>query len=178
MQQYSLQPQKSGKHETRRKLSPLALGNIPLQSQPARISSQRADAVWDALMFYEEIAEDRPFLLRRFLPTPIGSQGCKSTSWRRRKMSICGRTLAQTSDSHSSKAELCVRDCRTKSRLARDQILGGDYTLRVMAKDRTRVALATHYASPNCPRWLFGRLEAAVCHSFHRYILSAMRSNL
>lgn len=30
-------------------------------------------------MFYEEITEDRPFLLRRFLPTPIGSQGCKST---------------------------------------------------------------------------------------------------
>ena len=29
-------------------------------------------------MFYEEIAEDRPFLLRRFLPTPIGTQGCKS----------------------------------------------------------------------------------------------------
>ncbi len=37
-----------------------------------------ADAVWDALMFYEEIAEDRPFLLRRFLPTPIGTEGCKS----------------------------------------------------------------------------------------------------
>ncbi len=58
------------------------------------------------------------------------------------------------------------------------RLLGGDYTLRMIAKDRTRVALATHYASPNCPRWLFGRLEAAVCHSFHRYILSAMRSNL
>ena len=46
------------------------------------------------------------------------------------------------------------------------RLLGGVYTLRMMAKDRTRVALATHYASPNCPRWLFGRLEAAVCHSF------------
>ncbi|MGE5214597.1 MAG: hypothetical protein ACM3NN_13005, partial [Nitrospirota bacterium] len=36
-------------------------------------------AVWNALMFYEEIAGDRPFLLRCFLPTPIASHGCKST---------------------------------------------------------------------------------------------------
>ncbi|MGE5213053.1 MAG: hypothetical protein ACM3NN_05095, partial [Nitrospirota bacterium] len=58
------------------------------------------------------------------------------------------------------------------------RLLGGDYTLRAQSEDCTRVALVTHYASLNCPRWVFRRVEAAVCHSFHRYILSAMRSNL
>jgi hypothetical protein len=46
------------------------------------------------------------------------------------------------------------------------RLLGGDYTLCKLSEDRTRVALATRYASSNYPRWLFGRVEAAVCHSF------------
>ena len=134
-------------------------------------------AVWNALMFYEEIAEDRPFLLRRFLPTPIRSQGCKSTIGGEVKCQYVGGHLVKRA-THIIRAQLCLRDRRTKSLLCGIRLLGGAYTLRVRAEDCTRVALATHYASLNCPRWAFGRLEAAVCHSFHRYILSAMRTNL
>jgi hypothetical protein len=38
--------------------------------------------------------------------------------------------------------------------------------------------MATRYSSPYHPRWLCGRLEALVCHSFHRHIFAAMRNNL
>lgn len=137
-----------------------------------------ADAVWDALMFYEEIAEDRPFLLRRFLPTPIGTQGCKSEVG---SDVICqyvgGHLLKRVTrivrgDSYAFEIveqNLALRGIR---------LLGGGYTLRVQSEDCTRVAVATHYVSPNRPRWLFGRVEAAICHSFHHHILSAMRSNI
>jgi hypothetical protein len=93
-------------------------------------------------------------------------------------MSICGRTLGQTGDSHNSRAQFGFEIVQQNLALRGIRLLGGNYTLRVQSEDCTRVALATHYASLNCPRWVFGRLEAAVCHSFHRYILSAMRSNL
>jgi hypothetical protein len=136
------------------------------------------DAVWDALIFYEEIAEGRPFLLRRFLPTPIGTQGCKSEVGSDVKCRYEGGHLLKRVTRIVRGQNYAFEVVEQNLALGRIRLLGGDYTLRMMAKDCTRVALATRYASPNCPRWLFARLEAAVCHSFHHYILSAMRSNL
>jgi hypothetical protein len=137
-----------------------------------------SDAVWDALMFYEEIPEDRPFLLRRFLPTPIGTQGCKSQIGSDIKCQYVGghlvKRVIRAVRTHSYAFEIVEQDLA----LGGIRLLGGNYTLRVLSEDCTRVALTTHYASPNRPRWLFGRLEAAICHSFHHYILSAMQSNI
>ena len=134
--------------------------------------------VLNVFMFYEEIAEDRPFLLSRFLPAPIGSQGCKSIIGEEVKCQYVGGHLVKRVThiirEHSYGFEIVQQNLALRG----IRLLGGDYTLRVQSEDCTRVALATHYASLNCPRWVFGRLEAAVCHSFHRYILSAMRSNL
>jgi hypothetical protein len=137
-----------------------------------------ADAVWDALMFYEEIAEDRPFLLRRFLPTPIGTRGCKSQIGSDVKCRYVGGHLLKRVTHIVQGRNYTFEIVEQNLALGGIRLLGGDYTLRMLSKDCTRVALATHYASPHCPRWLFGRLEAAVCHSFHRYILSAMQSNI
>jgi hypothetical protein len=137
-----------------------------------------ADAVWDALMFYEEIAEDRPFLLRHFLPIPIGTQGCKSEVGSDVKCQYASGHLLKRVTRIIRGHHYAFEVVEQNIALGRIRLLGGDYSLRMLSKDRTRVALATHYASPNSPRWLFGRVEAAVCHSFHRYILSGMRSNL
>ncbi|MGE5207711.1 MAG: hypothetical protein ACM3KL_00115 [Alphaproteobacteria bacterium] len=136
------------------------------------------DAVWDALMFYEEIAESRPFLLRRFLPTPIGTQGSKSQVGSDVKCQYVGghllKRVIRVVPAHNYAFEIAEQDLA----LGGIRLMGGNYTLRVLSLDCTRVALTTHYASPHRPRWLFGRLEAAVCHSFHRYILSAMQSSI
>jgi hypothetical protein len=136
------------------------------------------DAVWEALMFYEEVAEERPFFLRRFLPTPIGTQGCKSEVGDKVKCQyVDGHLLKRVTHivrGHNYAFEIIEQNLA----LGGIRLLGGDYTLWKLSEDRTRVALATRYSSPNYPRWIFDRLEAAVCHSFHRYILTAMRSNL
>ena len=178
MRQYSLHSEKSWE------LGPTVELDLPRrQDHAASVTTCQdffapADAVWDALMFYEEIAEDRPFLLRRFLPTPIGTQGCKSEVGSEVKCRYVGghllKRVTRIVRGHSYAFEVVEQ----KLALGGISLLGGDYTLRMTSKDRTRVALATHYASPNCPRWLFGRLEAAVCHTFHHHILSAMQSNI
>jgi hypothetical protein len=178
MRQHSVHPEKCWG------LSPaVELNSSRSQDYAASVTSCQdffaaADAVWDALMFYEEIAEDRPFLLRRFLPIPIGTQGCKSTVGGDVKCRYEGghlvKRVTRIIRGHNYAFEIVEQNLV----LGGIRLLGGDYTLRIVSEDCTRVALATHYASPNYPRWLFGRLEAAVCHSFHHYILSAMRSNL
>ena len=178
MQQYALQPEKCWeiRHATQ-------IDSSRPQDHAASVTTCQdffaaADAVWEALMFYEEIAEDRPFLLRRFLPTPIGTQGCKSEVGSDVKCRYVGGHLLKRVTRIVRGQNYAFEIVEQNLALGGIRLLGGDYTLRMLSKDRTRVALATHYASPNCPRWLFGRLEAAVCHSFHHYILSAMRSNL
>jgi hypothetical protein len=178
MQQYALQPEKCCEIRDATHIE----SSRP-QDHAASVTTYHdffaaADAVWDALMFYEEIAEDRPFLLRHFLPIPIGTEGCKSEVGSDVKCRYVGGHLLKRVTRIVRRQNYAFEVVEQNLALGGIRLLGGDYTLRMMAKDRTRVALATHYASPNCPRWLFGRLEAAVCHSFHHYILSAMRSNL
>jgi hypothetical protein len=178
MRQYSLHPEKSWE------LGPTVELNSPRRQEYAASVTTRqdflaaADAVWDALMFYEEIAENRPFFLRRFLPTPIGTQGCKSEVGSDVKCQYVGghllKRVTRIVRGHIYAFEIVEQNLA----LGGIRLLGGEYTFCKLSEDCTRVALATRYASPNYPRWLFGRLEAAVCHSFHHYILNAMRSNL
>ena len=129
-------------------------------------------------MFYEEVAAERPFILRRFLPTPIGTDGRKSEVGGEVTCRYVGghllKRVTHIVRGHNYAFEIIEQNLA----LAGIRLLGGDYTLHMISKDLTRVALATHYASPNCPRWLFCRLEAVICHSFHHHILSAMRSNI
>ena len=178
MQQYALQPQKCW--ETRHATQ---IESFRFQDHAASVTTCQdffaaADAVWDALIFYEEIAEDRPFVLRHFLPSPIGTDGCKSEVGSDVKCRYVGGHLLKRVTRIVRGQNYAFEVVEQNLALSRIRLLGGDYTLHILSEDCTRVALATHYASPNCPRWLFARLEAAVCHSFHHYILSAMRSNL
>ncbi len=120
----------------------------------------------------------RPFILRRFLPTPIGTEGCKSeVGGEVRCRYVNGhliKRLTHIVPEHNYAFEIIEQNLA----LGGIRLLGGEYALCQLSEDHTRVALTTRYASPNYPRWLFGRVEAAVCHSFHHYILSAMRGNL
>ena len=129
-------------------------------------------------MFYEEVAIQRPFLLRRFLPAPIGTEGCKYQVGAEVKCRYVDGHLVKRVTHIVRGHNYAFQIIEQNLGLGGIRLLGGDYTLHKLSEDQTRVALTTRYASPNYPRWLFGRVEGAICHSFHRYILSAMRSNL
>jgi hypothetical protein len=141
--------------------------------------SAQPEVVWEALMFYEEIAESPAFFLRRLVPVPLGTEGCK--------FEVGGEVKCRYVSGHLLKRVTQITQARNYAFEVIEQnltlgggikLLGGYYTLRKLSENRTRVAMATRYASPYHPRWLCGRLEALVCHSFHRHIFAAMRSNL
>jgi hypothetical protein len=178
MQQYSLQPKKSWEDRYATQIDSSRSREYSAAVTTCQDFLAPPGAVWNALMFYEEITEERPFLLRRFVPAPVGSQGCKSTLGGEVKCQYVGGHLVKRVTHIVRERSYAFEIVQQNLALRGIRLLGGDYTLRVQSEDCTRVALATHYASLNYPRWVFGRLEAAVCHSFHCYILSAMRSNL
>ena len=130
-------------------------------------------------MFYEEVATCPPFYLRRLLPIPIRSDGCKFEIGAEVKCSYTNGYLLKRVARITRRRNFGFEVVRQELGLiGRIRVLGGDYTLRPLSKDQTRVSLTTRYASPNRPRWLFRRLEAAICHSFHRHILKGMQRSL
>ena len=130
-------------------------------------------------MFYEEIAECPPFFLRCVLPVPIGTEGRKSEVGGEVKCRYAGghllKRVTQVIHERNFAFEIVEQNLALGGGI---KVLGGDYTLRELSEGRTRVALTTRYASPNRPRWLCGRLEALVCHSFHRHMLTVLRNKL
>jgi len=133
------------------------------------------ETVWDALMFYEDVPDPPPWFLRAILPRPIASKGRKSevgneiecqyeTGYLLKRVTRVVRRRSYSFDVIEQK--LALR--------GGIKLLGGSYVFDQLSPDRTRIALLTRYESANEPRWFFRRLEAAVCHLFHRHILNAI----
>jgi hypothetical protein len=134
------------------------------------------ERAWDALMFYEQIEGRPPLHLRFLLPVPIRTEGRKSEVG---DEALClyetGSLLKRVTD--------VERGARYGFVVARQslevggglRLSGGAYTVRGLPGGGAEVALETRYASARRPRWLWSRVEAVVCHMFHRHILRAMR---
>lgn len=139
----------------------------------------RPEAVWGALMFYEQLEERPPRLLRLLLPVPIRTEG--------RKAQVGDEALCLYEGGHLVKRVTQVEPgVRYGFGVVRQELAiggglrlhGGWYALRPLAGGRTEVETGTRYASPRRPRWLFQPVEAAVCHLFHRHIMRAMLRGL
>jgi hypothetical protein len=137
------------------------------------------EEVWQGLMFYEQIGKRPPLLLRLLLPIPIRTEGRKSEVGDEVKCEyVSGHLLKRVIHVAHGRDYVFEVIEQNLSLGAGVKLLGGGYTVRELPGGGTQVSLQTSYVSRNRPRWLCQRIEAAVCHSFHRYILKAMRSEL
>jgi len=135
-----------------------------------------AERVWDRLLYYEEIEDPLPLPLRLLLPAPIRTEGRRSTvgdetRCRYRKGSLLKRVTGVALRRHW-RFDVVEQDLPIAGGI---RLKGGSYTLCELPDRSTRVELETRYVSRRRPRWMFGPLEAAICHAFHRHILKAMR---
>jgi hypothetical protein len=131
-----------------------------------------AEAVWDELMFYEEVPGRAPLLLRMFLTAPVRTEGDKR------------RAGAMVRCVYSGGAELMK--CITRVEAPRslyfeviDQRLGiedcirtlkGSYEIRNCG-EASEVVLTTNYEAYLRPRALWRRVEAALVSRLHQHIL-------
>ena len=136
-------------------------------------------AVWNRLMFYEQIDQRPPLHLRLLLPTPIQTAGRKSEIGDEARCLYRGgyliKRVTQVEPRRRYVFEVAEQVLEVGGGV---KLSGGEYVIRELDRGRAEVRIVTRYTSPRWPRWLWRRVERAVCHSFHRHILRAMRREL
>lgn len=132
--------------------------------------------VWDGLMFYEQIDERPPLLLRLLLPLPIRTDGAKSAIGDEATCLYEGGHLLKRVTQIDPLRHYGFEVVEQQLAIGRGLLLtGGSYVLRELPAGHTEVAVTTRYLSRKRPRWLWHPVEAMVCHLFHRHLLRAIR---
>jgi hypothetical protein len=132
------------------------------------------DAVWQRMMFYEEVPQSPSLLLRMLLPTPVRTEGGSKE---------VGTVVACTYSRGGLTKRITVLD---RPRLVRFEVLEqnlgiercmttveGSYEFRAEGNG-TRVTLTTQYRGHLRPRRLWRPLERLLAHRLHRHILDGM----
>ena len=131
--------------------------------------------VWDALVFYEQIDRQPPWLLRMLLPRPMDTEGTKSAPGDEALCRYEGGHLLKrvTHVEPGVRYEFVV--AQQDLRLGRGlRLHGGSYGLRPLDDGGTELAVTTNYSASTGPAWLLRPVEAFVCHRFHHYLLDAI----
>jgi hypothetical protein len=129
------------------------------------------EAVWNRIMFYEEVPGRAPFLLRALLPRPIRTEGDKTRIGTKVRCVYKGGDLVKRITSveapHFLEFEVVdqrvgIEDCIRTS--------GGSYQIDSCG-DATDVVLITNYEAYLRPRSLWCPLETLLVSQLHRHIL-------
>lgn len=131
---------------------------------------------WRRLLFFEDVADRPPLPLRILLPSPIRTEGRKTEVGDEARCLYTGGYLLKRV-TRIDEGRLYGFDIIEQAiDVGRGiRLLGGGYELRGLTDGATVVALETRYESPRRPWWIWGPIEAAVCHLFHRHLLAAIR---
>ena len=131
---------------------------------------------WDAIVFYEQVEHEAPFLLTMALPRPARTEGRKEAVGDVQKCIYQKGYLVKTI-THFDKPRLLGFDV-TEQHLDFEhdvEVLDGSFILQPMAKDKTRVVLTTRYRRLLRPAWLWEPVERTVIHTLHGHVLDGMR---
>lgn len=135
-------------------------------------------AIWNQILFYEEISAPPPALLRALIPRPLRTLGDKTTPG---SIILCtyqrGHLFKRITALHPGsliefevvEQKLGIETCITAR--------SGSYRIRRTPRG-VEVALTTNYKSTLHPRPLFRLLEKLAIHQLHRHILNGMRNAL
>ncbi len=134
------------------------------------------EQVWRGLLFYEQLEERPPLLLRLLLPIPVATEGTKSQVGDEVKcVYACGHLVKRITSIEPNRHygfDVVEQTLSIGGGLA---LTGGCYTLRELASGATEVGVTTRYVSGRRPGWLLWPIVATACHMFHRHLLSTMR---
>ncbi len=133
------------------------------------------EAVWQGMLFYEEVPSRPTPLLRMFLPLPVRTEGDKTR---------VGATIACTYESGYLEKRITAAEPARHVRFdVVEQKLGiepcismgeGSYDIRA-TPGGSEVVLTTRYRGHLRPRWLWRPFERFLAHRLHHHILDGMR---
>jgi hypothetical protein len=135
-----------------------------------------AEAVWDRMMFYEEIPGRPPFLLRAFLPCPVRTEGDKTRVGATVRCIYRGGALVKrivaVEPPRRLQFKVSAQDLGIEGCV---DLLGGRYEIRSRSGGANLV-LTTNYRSGLRPRALWRPVEKFLARRLHRHILAGMRA--
>ena len=131
----------------------------------------RSEAVWNHLLFYEEVPGRPPFPLRMLLPHPVRTEGVKTRVGATVRCAYSGghlvKRITHVEPRHFLQFEVVEQDLGIESCIL---TLCGSYTLSACGPT-TEVTIMTNYHAYLRPRYVWRPLEAFLMHQLHSHIL-------
>jgi hypothetical protein len=141
---------------------------MPMRASPA--------AVWDNILFYEEVTHEPPLLLRWTLPIPVRSEGRKSEVGDVVRCvyrpGFLIKRITEIERGRLTRFEVLKQDLRFQSSVTLGE---GSYEIVPEGPGRCRVVLTTAYSGHLRPRFLWKPIESRLAHLLHRHVLRGMR---
>lgn len=132
--------------------------------------------IWERLVFYEQLDGRPPLHLRMLLPVPIRTEGAKEEVGDEARCLYEGGYLIKRVTAIEPEKRYAFEIAEQALEVGGGmQLSGGQYEIRELAPGRCELTITTRYTSKRWPRWMWRPIEGAVCHSFHRHLLRAMR---
>jgi hypothetical protein len=160
-------------------LSRLFAGSPVAEKVSTRVHLRgRPEAVWNAIIFYEEVPGHAPLPLRWFMPAPVRTVGAKSAIGAKvRCVYKSGHLVKRISVLDSPhllrfdvlEQHLGIEGCAVAK--------GGSYEIYHRG-DESDIVLTTRYRAFLHPRWLWRPLEKLVAHQLHKHVLNGMRAGV
>lgn len=136
------------------------------------------ETVWSRIIFYEEVPEQPPFLLRSFLPCPVRSHGDKAGPGAKVECAYDGGDLLKRITSverpHLVQFEVLEQQLGIEGCV---RALGGSYRIRPRGSG-SEITLTTYYLAYLRPRFLWRPVEKFLAGELHRHILRGMKFGL
>jgi hypothetical protein len=133
------------------------------------------EAVWQCMLFYEEVPRRPMPLLRMFLPAPVRTQGEKTRTGAIIECTYDGgyleKRIASSERGRFVRFDVLVQQLGIEDCIS---MRGGSYEFRA-ADGGTEVVLTTRYCGHLRPRWLWRPLEHFLAHRLHHHVLDGMR---
>lgn len=136
-------------------------------------------AVWDGMLFYEEIPQRPGAILRTFLPLPVRTRGAKHREGATIECTYDGgyleKIITKTEPPHFVSFDVTLQKLGVEACIS---MTGGSYEIRPAADGGSDVVLTTGYHGHLRPRWLWRPFERYLAHRVHRHILVGMATVL
>jgi len=134
---------------------------------------------WQAVMFYEQVQHDPPWLLRLSLPNPVRSEGDKTREGEIVRCFYDRGYLSKRISRVEPERLLAFEVIEQRLHFERDiKLQGGSFALQPVGTDRTRVVLTTRYQRLLAPRFVWEPIERHVVHTLHGHVLEGMRREI
>jgi hypothetical protein len=156
-------------------VSLLFAGNAANEEVATRIDfNASAEAVWNHIMFYEEISGRSPLILRALLTQPIRTQGDKSRAGAKVRCVYRRGHLIKRITAVEPPNLLQFEVVEQRLGIERCVLtLGGSYQIHTSG-EATEIVLITKYRAYLRPRYLWRPLEAFLATRLHNHILRSL----